>query len=310
MTQEILSMNERSVAIAEIERLMRIHDLTLNDLVSIQTESQTGQATRILSYLGGTLVLAGLAFFLSMQWAHLDSVLRVTLTFGPGLIALIMAIILGTEKKSGYLSTPLFTLAALFQTTGLFVFLGEYAHGNNDTLAIFIVTGIMTLQFLTLFFSLKRPAALFFSLIFAHLAVATVFDLMGIRERYAATALGLSGLMIATALARSAYVSITSLGFIISGFTFVSGWFIIVKNSPLDITLIGISVVLIYASVQAKSRALLFVSVITLLGYLGYYTDQYFKDIVGWPIALIILGLIMIVSSHYAIKLGQRLKTN
>jgi len=43
-------------------------------------------------------------------------------------------------------------------------------------------------------------------------------------------------------------------------------------------------------SVKVKSRTLLLVSTFALLGYLGYFTNQYFADILGWPIALIILA--------------------
>lgn len=301
-------LSDRHSAIAEIARLMQVHNLTIHDLATPEHDSKTSQLTRILSYVGGVLVLAGLCFFLSMQWDKLDSLLRVTLTFGPGLIALIIAIVASKEDRLTHVATPLFCMAALFQTSGLFVFLDEYTTGNNKTLAVLMVAGLMSAQFTALFAALRRPAILFFALAFGHFAFAALFDLMGIRERYAALTLGLSGLFIASSLARTPYGSITGFGFIVSGFTFASALFVVVNKTPMDIILIGVSALLIYASVYVRSRALLFVAVTSMLGYLGYYTDQYFKNIVGWPLALIVLGLIMIVASHYAVRLGSRFR--
>jgi hypothetical protein len=49
------------------------------------------------------------------------------------------------------------------------------------------------------------------------------------------------------------------------------------------------------------------VSTFSLLGYLGYFTAEYFADVTGWPIALIIMGFILIGISTKAIKLGQKI---
>ena len=71
--------------------------------------------------------------------------------------------------------------------------------------------------------------------------------------------------------------------------------------------MIGYGAGLMYLSVVIASRTLLFVSVITLLGYLVSFTKTYFADAVGWPIALIGLGLALILISSYAVKLGQKI---
>jgi hypothetical protein len=56
------------------------------------------------------------------------------------------------------------------------------------------------------------------------------------------------------------------------------------------------------------SRTLLLVSTFALLGFLGYYTEEYFADVTGWPIALMIMGFLLIGVSAYAVKLGQKIK--
>lgn len=64
---------------------------------------------------------------------------------------------------------------------------------------------------------------------------------------------------------------------------------------------------MVIASVMVKSRALLIVSTISLLGYLGYFTNEYFADVTGWPLALMCMGILMIVISAYAVKLGKKI---
>jgi hypothetical protein len=48
-------------------------------------------------------------------------------------------------------------------------------------------------------------------------------------------------------------------------------------------------------------------SVIVLLSYLGYFTQEYFADTLGWPIALIVFGAVLLAASGFAIRLGQRM---
>lgn len=308
MTRMPTHLDAKAYAVAEIGRLMRQYDVDVSELGSVQVEEKSSVLTRILSYVGGTLILSGLSVYLAMQWAHLDSLLRVALTLGPGLIAVVAAVVITTqERERGHLiATPLFVLAALFEMTGLFVFLKEYGHGNDAVMGSLMVCATLAVQFVALFGAVRKPAPLLLGLIFAHFAFAALFEKMGVDGRYYTLILALSGLMIATSLARTRFAPITGLGFIFSGFSFTSSLFVILERTPFDMLLIGVAAGMVYASTLARSRSLLFVGVCSMLGYLGYYTDHYFKDVVGWPIALMVLGILMIVASSYAVRIGRR----
>ena len=45
-----------------------------------------------------------------------------------------------------------------------------------------------------------------------------------------------------------------------------------------------------------------------MIGYLGYFTAEYFFDLVAWPIAVIMMGFVMIGLSRYAVKLSAEIK--
>ena len=90
---------------------------------------------------------------------------------------------------------------------------------------------------------------------------------------------------------------------------FACGTFSILNDIPVvDFLLIGVASGMIYMSVIAQSRSLLVASVLVMIGYLGYFTAEYFFDLVAWPIAVIMMGFVMIGLSRYAVKLSAEIK--
>ena len=61
----------------------------------------------------------------------------------------------------------------------------------------------------------------------------------------------------------------------------------------------------VYLSVTLHSRTLLFVATAAILAYTGWFTSEHFADSVGWPIALIIFGLVMIGLSALAFRIDR-----
>ena len=55
-----------------------------------------------------------------------------------------------------------------------------------------------------------------------------------------------------------------------------------------------------------RTRTLLFVSTIAILAYTGWYTGEHFADSVGWPLALIAFGLLMIGVSALAVRIDRQ----
>ncbi len=120
--------------------------------------------------------------------------------------------------------------------------------------------------------------------------------------------LGLTGLMVSWGVAQTEHKSIASFYYFWSAVITAAASFDFLADTPLDVGLIGVSAALIYFSIIAGSRTLLTIGVLSLLSFLGYFTDEYFKDIVGWPIAMIVMGFVMIGVSVFAVKLGKKIK--
>lgn len=310
--------DQKEQALQTIVNLAQEHDITAEEIGArlIKDSTKTKKAgnvliMRIMTYIGALFVFSGLASLVGLIWDDLGSAARVIVTFGPGLVALLLALAAFKDERYVKAVTPLLLIAAFLQPAGLFVFLNEYFTGNDAALAAMIVFGPMALQMLALFKAMKQASPLFFTLFFGFGFFWAAMDKTGIDGDLACTVIGISGLLISHAVNKTPYRAFVPLTYFIFALMTAGGAFALVHEiPPLDFLLIGLAAFMVYASVIAQSRSFLVASVITMLGYLGYYTNEYFADMLSWPLALIIMGLLMLGVSSYAVKLGQRIGQN
>jgi hypothetical protein len=86
---------------------------------------------------------------------------------------------------------------------------------------------------------------------------------------------------------------------------FLYGLFELVESTLLEIAFLAVAAGFVYLSALLRSRTLLFVSTLAILGYTGWFTGQHFADSIGWPIALIFFGLFMIGLSTLAFRIDR-----
>ncbi len=307
---------EKKQALAQILTIAEKYSLTAADITAAFNKKRGGAlnssmaVTLLFSYIGGAFIFAGIAIYVGLVWDELNSAARVIITFGPGLIAFIMGIATLSDKRFEKASIPLFLISAIMQPAGLGVFLNEYFVSQDATIGTMIITGTMTVQQGLAFAKTKKTTLLFFSLFFFFSFIASTMLKLDFEDEVMSALLGFSMLLVSYGISKTTHRIITPFGYFIGATFFATGCFGILEDfeKPWDVLLIGIATVMIYTSVLAQSRTYLFVSVITLLSYLGYFTDEYFKDLIGWPIALIILGGVQIVISAFAVKLGQKMR--
>jgi hypothetical protein len=233
------------------------------------------------------------------------------LSLGSGTIIYVLGLLAINDLRLARAVTPLLSLGAFLQTGGLFVYLIEYAHGGNVFVGQMAVFGVMAAQLAISFWSKKRTALGFLAILgFMGFAEAAL-NYVGVEGKWIAMILGLSGLSIGWGIDKTDYRDMTSFGYFFSSASIAVASFEILDASyarsavGLDIFLPAVSVGLVGFSIAAKSRTTLFVGIIHLFCAMGYYTTHYFKDMVGWPIALIAMGAALIILSAFAVKLGR-----
>jgi len=303
----------RQQAIERIRQLMREHALELSDIqgteLQVDPAGRSGEWLRpVLATLGGLFVMAGLIAAFSLIWDDLVPLARVVIVLGSGLIALVLAAMASQREAYDKAASIFFLLAGWFQTWGLFVAVDEYLTSTPNELHALAVFGVMVVQFALLLAWQKRLELLLGLMVFATLSFIAACSHLEIDWELVALVMGGSGMLVSWALERTAFKPLCGLSWWVYASSLAIGAFGLLEGEfPLDLLLIGVGAVLVQISVLVRRRALLALSVIVLLGYLGYYTQEYFADTLGWPIALILFGAALLAASGYAIKLGQRM---
>lgn len=311
-------MDGRAQALAEIARLVRAHDLTLEDLSSVlaQTSGQPAAPpvgprggrvlTRVLGFLGGTFVFAGVGVFIGLQWDAMNSAARVIATLGVGLVAFALGALARRDPRFERAATPFYLVAAVLEPVGMFVTFSEYGSGGDWRLANLVTAGMMAAQFGLAFAIARRSMLLFIGLSYATVALATGLDLLELDGNVVAITVGATLLLVATWADRVGHGSVTPLWFFVGGVASLAGLFDLVESSPLEVVFVAGAAAFVYLSVLLHSRTLLAVATLAILCYTGYFTAEHFADSIGWPLALVAFGLFMIGLSVLAVRIDRR----
>jgi hypothetical protein len=307
-------MSDRSEALREIVALVRQHGFSAGDIASALGETRTGTPVeshwrgvivRVLGYLGGTFVFAGIGVFIALQWEGLNAAARVIVTLGPGISALALALLAAREERFNAATTPLLLIAAAVEPTGMFVAFKEFGSGGDWRWASLITTATMAAQFAAIFGRLRRSTPLFLVVIFATLFWWTAFDLLDVDEKVIALLIGAALLLASIGIDRSGHGDITPIFYGLGAIAFLYGFFDSVKRTPFEIAFVAVAAGFVYLATVLKTRTLLFVATIAILTYTGYYTGEHFADSVGWPLALIGFGMFMIALSALAFRIDR-----
>ncbi len=304
-------MKNKEEALEEIIAIARRYDIRAKDInsaldVSDKNQTNSSITTKLFSYLGGIFIFSGVCIFTGMFWDDMGSMARVVITLGSGFTAFILGIVALSDNRYDKVVTPFFLIAATLQPTGLFVFLSEYFEGDDPLSGIIVVFFVMTIQQLTTFLVKKRTSLLFFTLLFGSLLFAATFEKLNVDSEIIGTIIGFSLLCIAYAINKTVYEKICSFWFFCSSILFLWGSFDILEDSAIEIVYLGISAFIVYISTVVKSKALLLVSTLSILGYLVHFTDKYFANSIGWPLSLIILGFVFMGISSVALRIQRK----
>jgi len=303
----------RARALQEVAALARQHGLSLSDIATALGDSPAappdtrwrGVLVRVLGFLGGTFVFAGIGVFIALHWDDMNSAARVIVTLGTGFVTFVLGILAARDPRFEKAATPLLLMAAALEPTGMLVAFDEYGSGGDWRWASLITCGAMALQFGAVFGMLRRSTPLFMTMLFATLFFWTALDLVNADETVVALLIGGSMLLAAIGIDRTGHRDITPVWYLLGASLFMYGVFDAVERTPFEIVFLGVAAAFVYLSVVVHSRTLLFVSTLGILAYTGWFTGQHFADSVGWPIALIAFGIFMIGLSALAMRIDR-----
>ena len=312
-----MSIQDKSSALKHIAELIEQFDLSIQDIqayLAVGTPADENNANvviKVLSYIGGIFIFAGIATYIALQWESFNSAARVIITLGSGTACFVSSVIALQDARYRRLGMPLLLIAALLQPTGMMVAFAEYGGGGDERIAALLTAITFALQFGFTFAKWRETVMLWLTLFFASAAWGLALDLTQLDSAVIALTLGIGWLCLAISTSRNAYGALSAQLFFFGGWAFLAGLFDLVEGTILETLFVIAACGLIYVSVWSKSRILNLVSTAGLLAYTAYFTGRYFAESIGWPIALILIGLVMMGISTLAVRIDRKyLKQN
>jgi hypothetical protein len=103
------------------------------------------------------------------------------------------------------------------------------------------------------------------------------------------------------------YSGLAALGYFAGSIMAYTGLFDLLHNTSFELAYLGVTAAMLYACVAMQSRALLFTTVIAMLGFIGYYTAKHFANSLGWPVTLVLMGVAFLGVGTIAIKVRRQI---
>ena len=311
-------MSNKEDVLHDIVSLAKHNNISLDEITHamqaapvLASKPSSSVLSKLFGYIGGIFVFAGIGVFISMFWDDFGSAARVIVTLGTGLVAFVMAVVCLTDKRYERAATPLFLMAALLQPTGILVMLQEYSSGGDAHYGMLFMSIFMLIQQGATFWAKRRTVLAFSAILFGCIFFGTLFDLWDMNEKLIGIVIGSSILCVAYALQQSRHLAIAPFWYFVGAVIVMWSVFEAVENTAFELIYLGLAALLIFLSTVVRSRSLLSVGTLAMLIYIGYYTAKHFANTVGWPIALVMIGIALIGMSALAVKINNKyIKTN
>lgn len=303
-------------AMQRILSIAREHGLTAADIEAAfkqagdSAEPSSSILGRILGYLGGTFIFAGLSIFIALNWDGMNTAARIIVTLGSGIAIFVMALVASGDERYTRVKTPLFLVAAALQPVGILVAIDEFSSGDNWHHAAMLTAGIMAVQQLAVFWQKRDTTLLFTTVFFALWFFGVTLDLLKVDDDFIALILGISTVGFCLGLERTPHSGMNPFWYLLGSFSFFYGLFDLIQHTAIELVFLGAACGGVFLSTWVRSRTLLFTSTVAILAYISYFTSEHFQDSLGWPLVLILLGLIFIALSTIAIRINKRYISN
>jgi hypothetical protein len=269
-------------------------------------------AANILYMIGGIILIIGVATLLFRFWDQLSSTIRIVLTLGIAIAAYSSGIILGGNAKAKGIATIMQIVSGILLPIGIFITLwevGVHDIGPGWVAIVFIAITLIYSASLVLFKSLPYSFfSMFFGTISVYALTAYIVDSSNLFSNpdiiddifeYLTLAIGFGYLSLASYVRRTVHVYLSkildSFGVIaILGSILALGGYKPTQSMGWEI--VGILALIggLYLASRTQNKRILRSTAIFIFIFIGKFTAEYFADSMGWPIALMIGGLVLI----------------
>lgn len=273
----------------------------------------------ILYFLGGGIVVFGIAVFLAQNWGSLNGIAKIAATLGAGTAAYVTAVILIADERTEKISSAFFLIAALVMPLGMYVTLDVGGIGVGYglmsgiaalLLAIYLVSYFLFGKNVLLLFGIFFATCLFFSFTGFVLSVRSILESARLYEQLW-LAVGLSYMLLAYSFEEGPRAPLSGFLYGAGVFAFLGAALLLTgwrpHQSPLwEAIFPFLTFAAMYLSVVLRNQKFLIFGTLFLMLYLVKITAQYFSNSLGWPLALVVSGFLLVAAGAVAIHLKRK----
>lgn len=306
-------------------------ELTEDELVGAFESGKSGNPIRlphrrfgiaeVFYYIGGAIVFLGIAVLIGQQWPTLHWFVRILATFGSGLVAYMTATLLAQDERTRSVSVAFYLISALTLPLGLVVTFHEFGYDIASHAIQSAIAGILFVTYLLSLVAERKPVLGLFSIIFGTWLFFSLTNyLLGsypeIRtlsfEEYRILFVGLSYLFLGFSVRQHSTLaplsgplySVGTIAFLGAALA-LGGWF--PNQKPVwEVVFPGLAFGITLLSLSLKSKSMLVFGALFFMGYILKITAEYFKDNLGWPLALVLAGFLLIGIGYLTLYLNRK----
>jgi len=276
--------------------------------------------SEVLYFIGGFIVFIGIAILIGQNWSTLNSFTRILVTLGFGIVSYLIGVLFNKEEKYGAVGYAFHLIAALVIPLGLSIVLDEAGYNNTSSVAQSFIAGVLFVMYLASFLVFKKPIFTFFTIAYAtwfFFSFTNFFigsnpyfaDIKFYEYRF--LLIGLSYLFLGYYFSSTEQRDLTGALYGFGNLFFLGaalalgGW----KPSQSifwEMLFPGLVFAVLLLSVRLKSKSFLTFGTIFLMVYILKITGEYFSGTLGWPLSLMVCGIVLIGIGYYAFTLNRK----
>jgi hypothetical protein len=303
--------------------LTKTEVLSLFETIPVKKTNQVKlDFSNILSLIGGFIVFMGVVVLVSINWIYLNDVSQVLVTLGSGILAFVVGSLLLYALKIKFTGVSFHLIAGGLIPVGIFVWLSKQNSSDINYYAVItsVFLGLMIVYLITDYI-IQNDVFMFFSWLFGSIAYWTGFFWLA-GDNYSLLndfrLIGVAALVLSSAYLCISYgvkqhrENASFFYYVLGTMSLFGSVFSLVLDRPVFEALFVLMIMSsFYLSSLWRSRVLLAVNTIYLVIVIFYLSSRYFVEAVGFPVTMIVVGLMLILVSFLVVRLDKqnRLKT-
>lgn len=323
---------EKNQLIESVKEAARQGIISENEIVKAVRDVKNEQKSAIYSwdisktlyFIGATVIFIGIVIFAGQKWNELNSVSKILITLGSAIACYVTGVILSHYKKIELIGQSFYLISMLLMPVGLHIIFDIAGFDIGSCGMQSLISAILLIYYVLSFLIFRKDIFIIFNIIFgtwfffafsSYLLKANPYMVGSTFTNYRILAVGLTYMLLgyffsernkiiySRLLYSFGVVAVLSAAFALGGYE---------PNQSLfwEIIYPGIIFGLIFLGIYLKTKVFLTFSSAFFFAYICKITFEYFKDSIGWPLSLIILGLALIGTGYLTIYLHKRFNSS